>query len=58
MAHSLLAASVSSNFIDHKIRRRKTTYRHGAQVKDVPVMFWSILRYGTARKEVCGGRLL
>ena len=58
MTHSLLATSVTPNCVNHEICRRKATYRHGAQVKDVPVMPWFILRCGVARKEMCGRRLL
>ena len=53
VAHSLLATSTTSDRVNHEIRRRKVTYRHGAQVKDVPVMIWSTLRYDVYREEVC-----
>ena len=57
MAYSLLATSVTPDCVNHEICRRNATYRHGAQVKDVPVMSWLILRCGAARKEVRGKRL-
>jgi len=52
MTHSLLTTSVTPDCVNHEICRHKATYRHGAQVKDVPVMSWSILRCGVARKDV------
>jgi len=58
VAHSLLAASAISDCVSHEMCRRGATHRHGAQVNDVPVMFWSILRCGVARKKVCGRRPL
>ena len=52
MTHSLLATSVASDFVNSEMHRHTATYRHGAQVKDVPVMFWSVLRCEVARKVV------
>lgn len=52
MAHSLLATGATSDSVNHEMHRHTATYRHGAQVKDVPVMFWSVLRCEVARKVV------
>ena len=52
MAHSLLATSAASDSVNSEMHRHTATYRHGAQVKDVPVMFWSVLRCEVARKVV------
>ena len=52
MAHSLLATRATSDSANHEMHRHTATYRHGAQVKDVPVMFWSVLRCEVARKVV------
>ena len=58
MTHSLLAASVTSDCVSRETCWWEATYRHGAQVKDVPVILWLILRCGVTREVECGRRLL
>lgn len=58
MTHSLLATSVTLDRVNRGICQHKTTYRHGAQVKDVPAISRLILRRGVSGGETCRRRLL
>ena len=59
MTHSLLATSAMTlDRVNRGICQHGTTYRHGAQVKDVPAISRLILRRGVSRREACRRRLL
>lgn len=58
MTHSLLTTSVTLDRVNREICQHKTTYRHGAQVKDVPAISRLILRRGVSRRGACRRRLL